>query len=389
MANTIITPDLIGKEAVYQAVNQMVFGKLVDRHYEKDFTGGQGDTVNYPIPNRFKATSGAVISSIDDVNEKKIPFTIDQRWKTVMKYPMSAKTLSMTEFSKKYIRPAMLPLANKVDEILAGLALGFNMAVGTAGTTPATFKQFTAPKKMLFHMGVPDDGDISLALDPEAGHEAEAMLVGLQNTKAQEEALRRGNIGILSNMSTFRSQNIVYHTAGTLTGTPLVNGVAQEGSSISVDGFTGTVSVGTIFTIAGVYMVNPISKKTTGLLQQFTVTAARNGAGAMSISPAIVGPASVDNVRQNVDALPADNAAITFLGSARCNVAFHKNAIGLATVPLAMPESAGFKARYEYEGVSIRMIKAYDVTNDEETMRFDVLFGARVIYEDYGCRLLG
>ncbi len=388
MANTIITPDLIGKEAAYQAVNQMVMGQLVDRHYASDFKGGQGATVNYPMPNRFRATAGATVAAIDDVIEKKKPITVNQRWKTVMSYPMDAKTLSMTEFSKKYIQPAMLPLANKVDAFLCGLGRQFYFASGTAGTTPNTYKAFASPGMLLNQAGIPSDNR-HLVLDPTAELEASNFLVGLQGTKAQEAALQNGTVGRLGAFQTHWSQNIVYHTAGALTGTPLVNGASQAGGSLIVDGFTGTVKAGDVFTIAGVYMVNPIEKVTTGILQQFTVLADLAGPGTLSISPDINSGAGTDPARQTVDSLPADNATITFVASHRLNLAFHENAIGLVTVPLDMPDSAGFKAMQEYKGVSIRMVKWYDGTNDVESMRFDVLFGASVLYPDYGCRLLG
>lgn len=389
MANTIITPDLIGKEAAYQAVNNMVLGSKVDRRYEKDYKNKDtGGTVNYRMPNRFLAKSGATLDT-DDVKELSKPITISERWHTSMEYPSQDLTLSMRDFSERYITPAMIPLANKIDEFVANLAKGFHMAVGTPGTTPSTFEHFAAPSKMLSHMGVPKDGNRHLVLDPDASLKAQVLLAGLQNSKAQEPALRKGLIGHLAGFDVDESQNIVNHTAGALTGTPLVNGASQDGSTLAVDGFTGTVSVGTVFTMAGVYMVNPISKQSTGVLQQFTVTAARDGAGDMSISPEIIGPASTDAARQNVDALPADNAAITFLDSGKLNMAFHKNAIGLVTVPLAMPDSAGFKSRYEYKGVSIRMVKGYNISTDVETMRFDVLFGGSLLYPEYGTRLYG
>jgi hypothetical protein len=185
-------------------------------------------------------------------------------------------------------------------------------------------------------------------------------------------------------------QNIAYHTKGNFQGTVLVNGASQAGGTLIIDGFTGTINKGDVFTIPNVFMVNPISKENTGRLQEFVATESLTSPGSLKISPAIVGPAdATDPARQNVTALPANDAALTFLDSHRVNMAFHKNAIGLVTVPLAMPESAGFKSRYTYKGVSIRMVKDYSIDSDIEAIRFDILFGGSVLYPDYGCRLLG
>lgn len=388
MGNTIITPDLIGKEAVYQAVNQMVMARMVDRHYEKDFKGGQGETVNYPMPNKFIAQKGEVLDT-KDVHDKKKPITVNERWHTSMKYPMQAKTLSMTEFSKKYIRPAMLPLANKVDAFLAGLGRKFYQAYGTAGTTPTAFEDFAGPRMVLDHAGVPQE-DCHLVLDPTAKHKAAVFLAGLQNNTAGSGALRKGYVGDISNFDTSMDQNIVYHTSGSISGTPLVNGANQRGDTLIIDGFTGTIKAGDVFTIAGVNMVNAIEKTDTGRLQQFVAMEDLTGPGALKISPDIIGPNdATDPARQTVTCLAGDNATLTFTSSHRLNMAFHTNAIGLVTVPLDMPDSAGFKARYTYKGVSIRMVKGYDIINDIETMRFDVLFGGDVLYPEYGCRLLG
>ena len=109
----------------------------------------------------------------------------------------------------------------------------------------------------------------------------------------------------------------------------------------------------------------------------------------MAISPAITSSGAY----QTVDALPADNAALTFLGAASAsipqNLAFTENAFGLVTVPLELPEGVHFAAREEYEGVSIRVVRQYDINNDVIPTRIDVLYGVKTLYPEEACRIVG
>ena len=154
-----------------------------------------------------------------------------------------------------------------------------------------------------------------------------------------------------------------------------------------------------MFTIAGVKAVNPVpGEGTTGktvmpYLQQFTVisdaTSDGTGNATLTISPAII----TSGPFQTVDAAPADNAAITVLGTASTaypqNLGFHKNAFALVTCPLQMPDGAAFKARESHNGLSIRVVKDYDIDTDEDVIRLDILYGRKAIYPDLACRLWG
>ena len=168
------------------------------------------------------------------------------------------------------------------------------------------------------------------------------------------------------------------------------------------DGWTAGSAVlkaGDVFTIAGVYAVNPVpgegstGKTVLPYLQQFVVqgdvSADGGGAASLTISPPII----TSGPYQTVTAAPADNAAITVLGTASTaypqNLAFHRNAFALVTVPLEMPDGATFKARESANGLSVRVVKDYDINADEDIIRLDILFGRKAIYPDLACRLVG
>jgi hypothetical protein len=180
----------------------------------------------------------------------------------------------------------------------------------------------------------------------------------------------------------------------------LTNGVAQTGSTLVTDGWTAAAALrlraGDVFTIAGVFGVNPLSKQTTGSLQQFVVLADASSDGAgnatLSISPAIVATGTAQNVTQ---AAP-DNAAITVVGSATPNqftsqsMAFHKNAFTLACVDLEDVSKFGaWGARVADKqlGVSLRLTRQYAIGTDTIPCRLDVLYGWAAIRPELACRI--
>lgn len=403
MANALITPSVIAKEALMQLENNLVFGSNVHREYKKEFAK-VGDTVSIRKPVKFAVTDGAT-ASVQDVTESTTPFVINKRKHVAWAFTTQDLTLTVDEYSTRYIQPAMIQLANQVDADLAALYKDVWNAVGTAGTTPSTFAGVAAAAKRLDKMAVPQDMR-KLVLDPEAHWSLADGLKGIYNQKRVEEFIGKGYLGNIADFDIFKDQNVSTHTKGTATGTPLVNGGSQSYTAptsaqltantyaLITDGWTnsvtGIVKAGDVFTIAGVYSVNPISKQSTAELMQFTVTADANsgaatGPATITVSPAIISAGPY----QNVTAAPADNVAITVVANHTANLAFHKNAFGLVTVPLELPDGVSFKAREQDKGISVRVIKDYDFTNDKDQIRIDILYGVKSIYPDLACRLLG
>jgi hypothetical protein len=191
------------------------------------------------------------------------------------------------------------------------------------------------------------------------------------------------------------SQNVGRHVNGTFTGTPLVNGANQTGSSLVTDGWGANsfLNVGDAFTIAGVYSVNPQTYVSTGNLMSFTVTAASvtaGGASTLSISPAIV----TDGGYKNVTAAPADNAALTVVGASGVGynqaIAFHRDALMMASVDLPVPvgvERASYMRDPE-SGIGIRMVQQYDIRTDAFVTRFDVMIAWASLYPQLAVRII-
>ena len=414
MPNVIVTPSMIAKEALMQLENNLVLANQVHRTFEKEFTGGVGSTVSIRKPVKFFTADGATRVN-QDVEEKTTSITVDQRKHVSWKFSTQDLTLSIEQYSERYIKPAMITLANTVDRSGFNLYRSVWNSVGTPGAVPSTFASVASAAQRLDEMAVMSDSR-SMMLNPAAhyaiaGNQLTLDSVGTMGKSAYEDA----QVGRIAKFATFSTQNVANHTVGVATGTPRVNGGSQGVSyenavgstwaqTLNTDGWTNSTAnilrAGDVITIAGVFAVNPVpgegatGKTVMPYLQQFTVTAnatsgASTGPAALTISPPIIASGPF----QTVSAVPADDAVITVLGTGGSispqNLGFHKNAFALVTVPLEMPDGAAFKARESANGLSVRVVKDYDIDNDEDIIRIDILYGWKAVYPDLATRLWG
>lgn len=410
MANTIINPSIIAKEALFHLENNIIMGQKVHRQYKKEFVK-IGDSVTIRKPVKFIAADGATRSN-QNVIEETTSIVINNRKHVSWNFSTQDLTLTIEEYAERYIKPAMIVLSNTIDRALCveGAQEFFNIA-GTPTTTPGDFTALANVAQKMDEEPVPDDGMRCLVLNPAARW---AMADGLGgqgsggifNADIVHGMVRRGRLGMLANFDIYGDQNIAVHTNGARGAGPfLVNDASfsNDTNVVAMDGFTasttGAVRKGDAFTIAGVNSVNDVSKQDAGQLQHFVAVADAdsNASGQVSVTvyPDINdGSTAATAAFQTVTALPADNVVVTFLTGATGaltpqNLAFHQNALALVTIPLELPDSATFKARADWRGYSIRVIKDYDIDTDEEIIRLDILFGVKAIYQELGVRLQG
>jgi len=392
MSNTLLTPTVIAQEALMQLENNCVMANKVHRDYKNEFVK-KGASVTVPKPVKFDSNDGADISSvIQDVSEQSTTFTIDKRKNVAWQFSSQELTLNIEEYSKKYIQPAVIKLANDLDTSLCALYKDVYNATGTPGTTPSAFSDLGDAATILDNNAVPGN-DRRMVLNPNAAWKMADSFKNLYTTDVSKKA-QKGLLAELADFDIMKDQNVQYHTKGVATGTPLVDGASQTGSSLVTNGWTndtaGILVAGDIFTIAGVYHVNPVSKESTGVLKQFVCTAtcasgATTGPATIAISP----PITVTGPYKTVSNSPANDAVITVVASHRANMAFHNNAFGLVTVPLVLPDSAAFKARVTHNGLSIRILKGFDIKTDVEIIRLDIMWGVKTLDANLACRLMG
>lgn len=403
MANTNLTIDMVTKEALRILENNISFAKGVNREYDGSFavSGAKiGDALRIRKPARYTIRSGATMS-VQDHTETSETLTLDTQKGVDVRFTSKELALSIDEFADRILKPAVAVIANEIDK--DGLALYskvFN-SVGTPATVPTALSTFLNGKVKLMESACPQDDMISAVVGPQVEANMVDALKGLfHSTTEVSKQYEEGKMGRVGGMKWSMDQNIATHTVGAHGGVPLVNGASQTGASLVTDGWTnsitGILKAGDVFTVAGVFKVNPVSKVSTGVLQQFVVTADANsgattGPATLSISPSI----TTSGAFQTVNASPADNAAITVVGAASAvspqHLIYHRDAFVLGCADLQLPSGVDMAARAVSSklGISIRMVRAYDIAEDRFPCRLDVLYGWRTVYPELACRVQG
>lgn len=404
MSNTIITPTMIAREALFQLKNNCVMANLVHRAYEKEWQGGvkPGSTISIRKPVKFVATDGATLTK-QDVSESSLSMVANNQKHVGWEFSSQELSLSIQEYSERYIVPAIIALANKVDTDLCGLYTDTYLTTGTDGTAPSTFSDLADAAQLLDEHSVPQQMRCAV-FNPAAHWSIADGLKGVFQPSLVDDILRHAALGRIAGFEILQDQNIVTHTAGLAAdSTPLVEGASQTGAAIVSDGWeisTLVLEKGDIITFAGCFDVNPVSRESLGYLKQFVVTADATSDGSgdltIAISPAIV---TASTAYKNVTASPTNGGVITIVNNGgtsladstihSANMCFHKNAFALAMVPMVMPDGATFKAQETADGFSIRVIKAFDIANDTEIIRLDILYAKTTIYPDLAVRLRG
>ena len=390
-SQTLLTPTVITKESLVMLENNLVAAGKVNRQFENQFVK-IGSSLTIRKPNRFKVSSGPALQ-IQDISEPSTSITISNQKHVDFQFTSQDLTLTIEEFSERYLKPAMAELANQIDyDVLTNFQSVSNL-VGTPGTVPNSFASLASVGQRMDEGGVPQDGRV-LILNPAAYWSMANALSTLYVRSVSEPALK-GFLASIANFEIFMDQNVQSQTVGAYSGTPLVNGAGQTGSSLVTNGWGNSIgtllNVGDVFTVAGVFAVNPKNRQSTGQLQNFVVTATASSDGSGNSTIGIYPAITTSGAYQTVSGSPANSAAITVKGSASTsyaqNIGFTRDCFGLVTVPLELPQGVDFAARETYKNISLRIIRAYDVTNDVFPCRIDVLYGTSTFYPELGVRL--
>ena len=409
MANTVITPTWYTKETARILVNNLKFAANVNRSYDDQYVqaGAKvGYTVNARLPQRFQVTEGQALQ-IQGINDQYVPITLTHQKNVAFSFSSAQMTMEVDMVRTRYVNPAAVALANIVDyDGLTTVYKDIYQAVGTPGTVPNSNRTYLQAGAKLTNSSVPAGGRVAV-LDPVSMVTLANANLALFNPTAQiSEQYREGQFAgrALGVDSWYEDQNVAKHTTGTFTAsTPLVKGAGQTGSTLVVDGWaSGATSLkkGDIFTVAGVFQVNPVSYASTGQLQQFVVTAdVSDTAGEISIpiSPAIITSGQL----QTVSASPADNAVVTVLGATSAtagtlattvtpqSLLYHPDAFALVMADLHKPTSGveTTTVRSKELGISIRMVQQYQIGSDQEPCRMDILYGWATLRAPLACRI--
>ena len=376
-----------------------------------------GSTINIRKPNRYYIRRGSAMQT-QNTQEVYVPLTLTTQYGTDISFSSVELTLSLDDFSKRILTPAMARISSAIDQDGCAQYGNIYNFVGTANTTPGAnsnstgMATTTAPSiylnggSWLDMMATPRDENRRVIINPVAMAQSVAGLSGLfQDSEAIGSQYRKGVLGYALGFEFAMDQNVNTLTVATHAGSAnaVVNGANQTGSNLATNGWTAKSAIlnaNEIIQLAGVYAVNPENQQSTGFLQNFTVLANAssdaNGAATLSISPSIIvaNQTTGNPATGTVTISPAANAAITLSSGAANgtypqNLAYHQDAFTFATADLELPQGVDFAARENYDGVSMRIIRAFDITNDQFPCRIDVLGGWATLRPEMAVRILG
>lgn len=409
MANTTLSASIIAKAALGILENELVMANAVYRGYESEFGKNingytVGDTVTIRKPTDFTVRN-TITASAQDVTEAKTSIVVNQIAGVDFAFTSQQLTLNIKELADRVIQPAMVQIANQIDVSVMNLYKDVPQWVGTPGTLVQSFAGFAKGAQNMDQRSVPQGGR-SAVLAPADFWALAGSQTALFSQAINNKSYREGEIGKIGGIDTYMSQNAPTFTVGPLGGAPLINGANQNTTydttgantqTLITDGWTAAaaarVVVGDVFTIANVFDVNPVTKATLPILKQFVVKANGSSDGSGNLTLTIAPQIITTGAFQTVSAAPADNAALTFVGTANTNYTnnlfFDKNAFALVTVPMVKPPGAVDVARMSKNGLSVRVIPFYDGTNDKSTWRLDVLYGTKTIDPRLAVRVSG
>ena len=402
MANSLLTIDMITRKSLEILENNLVLSRNVNKEYDDSFAveGAKiGSTLRIRLPDRALVTDGAALQVQDD-NEQYTTLTVSSQKHIGINFTSAELTMQLDDFAERVLKPRISQLASSVDADVANAYKSIYNTVGTPGTTPATALVLLQAQQKLNESAAPMSPRFA-TVNPAANAGLVNGLSGFfspANTISRQFKTGMMGEGVLGYDEMNMSQSIVNHTTGNFPASPICASTVpatQGATTLDITYSSGTKSLkqGDIFTIAAVYAVNPQTRLSTGSLQQFVVTADQTLTSTSATIAFLPAMYTAANALATVDAFPVSAAVITFVGTASTvypqNLVYHKNAITLATADLLLPQGVDMASRQVHNGISMRIVRQYDINNDRMPCRVDVLYGFNTIRPPMACRIWG
>jgi len=369
MANTFISVKQIARETLPRLIDNLVFPNLIYRDTNDGATAKQGDTVSIRRPVRLQASTFSPLSGVSaqGIVEESVDVKLENIATVDAEVSSLESALNFDSVTRLFIEPAAAALAEKINDDGLALYKDIPYVGGTAGTTPSALADFAEAAFMMDTQRVPTN-DRRGVWDP-AATAAFKQIPAIVNAEkcGSTKALRSGSIGRIFGIDNYMTQAVRTHTAGDLS--------AGEGSLKVKSAVTnsGTVQINGTATATGSVVKGDILKIGNKI---YVVTAnATASSGTISVK-----------VYPNITA--SQNEAVTLIGSHKANLVFHPSAFAFVTRPLSQP--AGVESYVtSYNGISLRVVRGYDMKYKKEMLSMDVLYSFATLYPELACRYLG
>jgi hypothetical protein len=398
VANTLLSPTIITREALRILHAKLNFVSNINKQYDSQYansgaspSGKIGPSLTIRNPNQYVVRDGWNLD-VQDTAETSQVLTVSKVKGVDLTFSQQERTLTIDEFGKRYLEPAMSVLATAIEADALSMILDVYNAVDDSANS-FSYLDFANGRKLLNQYLAPDTGRCGVLTSGHVVSFLDAIKGFFNPQESVSKPYLTGKIGKVNGFDTY--ENTVLNpfqsgTAAAVTGY-LVNGAGQSGAAITVDTGVTTFKKGDIITFAGVNAVDPETKADRGFVQQFVITADyAGGAGNIAISPAIV----LAGAAQNVSAGPADNAAISKVGGGASalysqSVLFHPDAFTFVTADLVDVSKYGaWGSRQVMDGISMSIAQQYNISNATIPCRIDVLYGYKTLRPQLATRII-
>ena len=415
MANSLITTDMVTREALRVAHESASFLGTIDRSHDDSFAKGGakiGSALRVRKPNQFTRRAGSRVMDVQDQDESNGTITVATQDGVDMRFNSAELALSIDDFSKRYIEPAVKVLVSNIEaDVLAYATKATYQEVGqgTAGAIGTALTTLAAPgyARARLNKQLAPMGDRAFQLDSMTMASLVSGSSAYFNPGSDlSKQYREGLIARTAMADYYENERVWTMTTGDDLAATVDESAATnfvEGSTtLHIDAIGTTLYVGQTFTIAGIYDCHPETKQPYAHLKQFVLTATPTIAGNeadINFSPAIYTTGAKKNVSTSTGAdltwtyTEFDGDAVTFAGTASktyvTGLMYHKEAFQFVSADLPIMDDAHKCVRRVQDGLSMRVWQGSDIRNDELLMRIDILYGMAALRPEWACRVVG
>ena len=411
MANTLLTIDMITKEALRLAHEKATFIGTINRQFDNSWSGEgkTGDTLRIRYPSEYTRRQGSRVMDVQDSVQVSTSLVVATQDGVDMRFNSKELSQDLDSFSKLHLEPAMATLVSGIDsDVLQGCTrLTYNHAgnwgvnyTNNTALSPVSSLTAAGNARTRLNQNLAPKGDRYIQLD--SGTMA-SLVTGVaayfNPSKAISEQYREGIVArtamadYYENERVWSATTISSVTMSTAKLNAFISTLGQ--TALTVTSITQQVPVGTTFTIANVYDVHPETKQQFTALKQFAVTSSNSNASSWTVTPAIF----ISGPRQNIGGaftattLAMSSYAITVTGTTTATfptgLMYHRDAFTFATAALPIMADAASCVTRTYDGLSLRVWRASDIRNDEVLTRIDILYGSAAIRPAWASRIIG
>ena len=410
MANTLLTIDMITKEALRLAHEKATFIGTINRQFDDSFgasSGKIGDTLRIRLPSQYNIREGSRVMDVQDSVQVSTALVVAQQDGVDMRFNSRELALDLDSFSQLHLEPAMATLMSNIDYKAlrdctrstfncAGIPSSAISSLSTPGAARTRLNQNLAPKSDR-RIQV-DSGTMASVVNGVAAY--------FNPSNAISEQYREGLVARTAMADYYENERIwtlptvssVTNSSMKLNSTAWISTLGQTVLGVT-SVLNPSIPVGTGLTIAGIYDVHPETKQQLAQLKQLVVVSTAMATSSLTILPALY----MSGPRQNfasvytATSLALSTLAVSMVGAGTTlfgtsyplGLMYHRDAYTFATAELPLMAGAEKCVRRTYDGISLRLWQAPDIRNDELLTRIDILYGYGAIRPEWGCRLIG